>query len=125
MIHHVSVGTNDAKRARSFYDPVMEVLGMRCLDIREGSIDYGTGVVLFSIEKPTDGKRASAGNGTHVAFAADSRAQVDKFHSSGIANGGTDGGPPSIRPEYDRNYYGAFLFDPDGNKIEAVTYSAD
>lgn len=124
MIHHVSVGTNDADRARSFYDPVMEVLGIRCLHVRDGSIDYGTGVVLFSVERPSDGKAASAGNGTHIAFAADFRKQIDEFYKVGLANGGTDGGPPGVRPEYDENYYGAFLLDPDGNKIEAVTFSA-
>jgi len=80
---------------------------------------------LASLEKPTDGRPASVGNGVHIAFAAGTRAQVDEFYRVALANGGTDAGAPGLRPEYDANYYGAFVRDPDGNKIEAVTFSAD
>lgn len=125
MLSHVSLGTNDAPRAAAFYDPVLAVLGMRKLDERDGSIDYGTSMTVFSLEKPSDGKPASVGNGVHIAFWAGCRAQVDEFYAAALAHGGSDAGAPGLRPEYDANYYGAFVRDPDGNKIEAVTFAAE
>ena len=124
MLSHVSLGTNDAVRSAAFYDPVLATLGIRKLHERDGSLDYGTSIMFFSLEKPVDGKPASIGNGIHVAFLAETRAMVDEFHWTGLANGGSDAGAPGLRPEYDANYYGAFLRDPDGNKIEAVSFAA-
>lgn len=124
MLSHVSLGTNDADRAARFYNPVLGVLGMRKLDQRDGSIDYGTAMTIFSLEKPTDGRPASVGNGVHIAFNAGSREAVDEFYRAALANGGSDAGPPGLRTEYDANY-GAFVRDPDGNKIEAVTFMAE
>ena len=124
MLSHVSLGTNDAARAAAFYDPLLAVLGIRKLDERDGAIDYGTSMTLFSLEKPTDGRPASVGNGVHIAFWAGSRGQVDEFYRVALAHGGSDAGPPGLRPEYDANYYAAFLRDPDGNKIEAVCFLA-
>ncbi len=59
----------------------------------------------------------------HVAFAADSREQVDAFHLAALAAGGRDNGAPGVRPEYHPNYYGAFVLDSDGNNIEAVCHA--
>jgi len=125
MLHHVSLGTNDAARAAAFYDPVLAVLGIRKIGERGGSIDYGTSMTVFSLEKPTDGRPASVGNGVHIAFAAGTRGQVDEFYRLALANGGSDAGPPGLRLEYDANYYGAFVHDPDGNKIEAVCFMSE
>lgn len=125
MIHHVSLGTNDLTRSRAFYDAVMPILGLRLLLAEERSINYGVGDITFSLELPWDGRPAVAGNGIHVAFAAQDRAMVDAFHRAALAAGGSDDGPPGLRPEYDANYYGAFVRDPDGNKIEAVSYAAE
>lgn len=125
MIHHVSVGGSDIARARAFYDAVLGVPGLRLLEATPQALDYGVSDILFSVETPVDGRPASAGNGAHIAFHAGSRAMVDRFHAAGLANGGRDAGAPGLRPVYDRHYYGAFLLDPDGNKIEAVTYSAE
>ena len=124
MLSHVSLGTNDAARAAAFYDPVLAVLGIRRLGERDGSLDYGTSTMFFSLEKPTDGRQASVGNGVHIAFMADGRAMVDEFYRAALANGGSDAGPPGLRPEYDAHYYGAFVRDPDGNKLEAVSFAA-
>ena len=124
MLSHVSLGTNDAARAAAFYDPVLAVLGIRKLHERDGSIDYGTSTMFFSLEKPSDGKPASVGNGVHIAFMAEGRAMVDEFYRVALANGGSDAGPPGLRPEYDAHYYGAFVRDPDGNKLEAVSFAA-
>lgn len=123
MIHHVSVGTNDLDRAQRFYDAVLPGIGLRVIkrDPGEG-LHYGTGFINFSAIR-TDAP-ATVGNGVHIAFAAEDRAMVDAFHREALANGGADAGAPGLRPEYDANYYAAFVRDPDGNKLEAVTYSA-
>lgn len=124
MIHHASVGSSDLARSRIFYQAVIPPLGYRLVSEDEQSLDYGAAVFAFSVERPLDGKPATGGNGTHIAFEARSRADVDTFYREGLAHGGRDAGAPGLRPEYDGNYYGAFLLDPDGNKIEAVTFSA-
>ena len=124
VIHHVSVGTNDLARALAFYAPVMAHLGLRPMATNDRAADFGVGDLVFSIETPVDGNPATAGNGVHIAFAAQDREMVDEFHRLALCNGGSDAGVPGVRSQYDANYYGAFVRDPDGNKIEAVTYSA-
>lgn len=124
MIHHISLGTNDLGRARAFYDPVLAVIGFRLIRQDEDAVHYGTGEILFSLVAPVDGRPASPGNGVHVAFAAGDRAMVQEFHRTALAHGGSEDGAPGLRPEYNANYYAAFIRDPDGNKIEAVTHSS-
>ncbi|MFD1107379.1 VOC family protein [Sphingobium olei] len=124
MIHHLSVGTSDLDRARAFYDPVMRELGLRrTLDV-EDAVGYGAGITSFSLNRPADGRAATVGNGTHVAFEVETRAAVDAFFRVALAHGGTGDGEPGLRPEYDAHYYAAFVRDPDGNKIEALTFAA-
>lgn len=125
MLHHVSIGTNDLDRARAFYDAVMPAIGLKLLKHSERIVAYGLTETIFSVEKPADGRSASVGNGTHVAFHAGHRSAVDDFHRQGLRHGGTDEGRPGLRDHYDPHYYSAFLRDPDGNKIEAVTFAAD
>jgi catechol 2,3-dioxygenase-like lactoylglutathione lyase family enzyme len=124
MIHHLSLGTNDLKRAKTFYDPVITVLGLRLLSRDNKSLDYGVGMVQFSLETLVDGQPASPGNGVHVAFLAEDPDMIDEFYRAAWEHRGTDDGRPGLRPEYNAHYYGAFVRDPDGNKIEAVTHSA-
>lgn len=124
IVHHLSFGTNDRKRARTFYTPVLATLGLRLIDENDAGLNYGANTFLLSLVDPVDGQPATPGNGVHVAFAAEDRAMVDAFYQAALANGGTEDGAPGLRPAYNANYYGAFVRDPDGNKIEAVTYSA-
>ncbi|OPY98557.1 glyoxalase [Bradyrhizobium sacchari] len=124
MIHHVSVGTNDVHRARAFYDPLMALIGLRVLKSSDRAVHYGASDIVFSLETPVDGEPASAGNGVHIAFQAPDRETVRRFHRTAVANGGGDEGGPGIREQYNANYYAAFVRDLDGNKIEAVTYTA-
>ena len=124
MIHHVSLGTNNLKSARSFYDRVLGVLGLRLLKEDEKSLDYGVATIIFSVETPVDGRAASVGNGVHVAFVAQGPEMVDEFYRVALECRGSGDGEPGLRPEYNAHYYGAFVRDPDGNKIEAVTHSA-
>lgn len=123
MLHHVSIGTNDVERARAFYDPLMALLAYRSLRDHPRSLDYGVTDVVFSVETPLNGAPATAGNGVHICFVAADRAAVDNFHRVALDQGGTDAGAPGVRAAYDPHYYGAFILDPDGNKIEAVTFS--
>lgn len=123
MLHHVSLGTADLDRARDFYDPVMRELGLqRTLDV-EDAVGYGAGITSFSLNIPADGKAAAPGNGVHVAFEVERRERVDAFYRAALAAGGVGDGEPGLRPHYDPNYYAAFVRDPDGNKIEALTFA--
>jgi len=111
-------------RSTPFYDPVMAVLGLRrTLDVAE-AVGYGAGITVFSLNLPADGAVASAGNGVHVAFEVEHRAALDRFFAVALSHGGSGDGPPGLRPEYDGHYYAAFVRDPDGNKIEALTFAA-
>ena len=100
MIHHVSVGSNDPRAARAFYDVVMPHLGFRLLDATDAAADYGIGDTIFSVETPDDGAPASAGNGAHFAFTARDRTMVDRFYALALANGGSAAGAPGLRPAY-------------------------
>jgi catechol 2,3-dioxygenase-like lactoylglutathione lyase family enzyme len=124
MIHHVSVGTSDIKRAKAFYDPLMALIGFRVLKFSDRAVHYGCSDIQFSVETPTNGAPMSAGNGVHVAFQAPDRATVRRFHEAALEHGGQDEGAPGIRATYNAHYYAAFVRDPDGNKIEAVTLTA-
>ena len=79
---------------------------------------------MFSLETPVNGSRATPGNGVHTAFHAPDQETVRRFHEVATANGGTDEGAPGVRENYNANYYGAFVRDPDANKVEAVTFTA-
>lgn len=120
-ISHVSVGVNDVPRAKAFYDPLMKLLGLKIRQSDEESVDYGNDGLVFSLETPTNRRPATPGNGVHIAFSAENRETVDEFHRRALELGGQDAGRPGLRPEYGPTYYGAFVLDPDGNKIEAVT----
>jgi catechol 2,3-dioxygenase-like lactoylglutathione lyase family enzyme len=120
-ISHVSIGVNDVPRAKAFYDPLMKLVGLRVRQANEESVDYGHDSLVFSLETPVDKRAATPGNGVHIAFSAPDRATVDAFYREAMKLGATDAGPPGLRPEYGPTYYGAFVLDPDGNKIEAVT----
>ena len=85
----------------------------------------GQGRQWLWISEPIDKERTVvANNGAHIALLADSRAAVRGFYDAAMANGGRDDGAPGLRPQYIPTYYGAFVLDPDGNKIEAVCRKA-
>lgn len=123
MLHHVSVGVRNVERAMAFYDPVLKALGYRrVVNYLPGAVAYGESKDKpeFWVGLPHDQKIPNGGNGTHVAFAAKGKAQVNKFHDAAMAAGGSNNGEPGPRPDYGPGYYGAFVYDLDGNKIEAV-----
>ncbi len=126
MYSHVTVGTNDMTRARDFYDAVLGTLGTSRFAGGEKHAGYGkSGGDQFWVLTPFDGAPASVGNGTHVAFLAPSRAAVDAFHAAALAHGGSDEGAPGLRPHYHPAYYGSYVRDPDGNKLQAVCHDPE
>lgn len=123
MFSHVTLGTNDFARATVFYDAVFAALGIKRFYSGDGYAAYGEmeGNQTW-VMHPFDGKPATVGNGTHVAFLAPDRASVRAFYDAALANGGSDEGAPGLREHYHPNYYGAYVRDPDGNKLQAVCH---
>jgi catechol 2,3-dioxygenase-like lactoylglutathione lyase family enzyme len=126
MIDHLSFAVSDMSHARAFYDAVLAPLGYgRLMNFDfEGKTFSGYGVP----QKPAfwiyGGYGAvRPGTGAHVAIVAPDRPAVDAFHREALARGARDEGAPGLRPEYHPNYYAAFVFDPDGHKIEAVCHA--
>ena len=123
MIDHTGIGVADVARSAIFYDEALVALGMgRIMQLPEhdgaDAIGYGVKFPVFWIDRfhPHGAKQ-------HVAFVARSRAAVDEFYRASLQAGGTDNGAPGIRPPLQGDgpgYYAAFVFDPDGNNIEAV-----
>ncbi len=121
MLHHVSVGVADVERAAKFYDAVLGALGYkRVVEYMPSAVAYGIRSPTFWVQLPHNRQPATVGNGSHIAFSARSTRAVDNFHQIALENGGTDEGAPGPRPDYGPDYYGAFVLDPDGNKIEAT-----
>ncbi|MBY5813011.1 VOC family protein [Rhizobium leguminosarum] len=84
MIHHVSVGTNDVARSKRFYDAVLPIVGIVPMAEDEGGLGYGSGTFHFSVQVPIDGKPATVGNGTHIAFAVEDRSMVNRFYAAAL-----------------------------------------
>ena len=119
ILSHVSIGTNDFDRATAFYDAVLPILGCRRVMAFPGAVAYGRAYPEFWVQSPIDGRPASAGNGTHVSFIAPSKDAVHGFYDAAIAAGAAGDGEPGPRPDYGPEYYGCFVRDLDGHKIEA------
>lgn len=119
MFDHVKFGVSDFEASKTFFRKALEPLGVAI--VAEGVPTYGVELVakgklaslcLFKTEeKPAH---------LHLAFAAESREQVDAFYRAALEAGGRDNGPPGLRPQYHANYYAAFVIGPDGHNIEAV-----
>jgi len=121
IVSHLSIGTNDFPRAEAFYDRVLPALGARrVMDHPGGAVAYGRGFPEFWVQRPIDHAPATVGNGTHIGFLAASKAQVDAFYAAALEAGATADGPPGPREEYGAPYYGCFVRDLDGHKIEAA-----
>lgn len=126
MIDHVGFAVADAERSRVFYEQALKPLGIGLImtatpdQTESGGTAHGFGANGKPFFWFGDNERV--GQGTHVAFAVDTRAEVDAFYQAALAAGGTDNGAPGLRPHYHPHYYGAFVLDPDGMNIEAVCH---
>ena len=130
IMSHTSIGTNDFKRAVKFYDSVMATVGARRVlepDMPEGSfaVAYGKEFPEFWVQTPHDGGSAETANGIHFAFLAPSREAVHAFWDAALKEGASPDGKPGPRPHYGAPYYGCFVRDLDGHKIEAMFWDGD
>lgn len=120
---HVVVGTNDLAKSRRFYDATLGTLGLSYVGpLGENAHMWGAGAPAFMVTKPRDGQPACFANGGTIGFAAPSRDAVNKFHEAALANGGSDEGQPGPRP-FTPTAYGAYVRDPDGNKLTAYCFA--
>lgn len=117
MFTHIMVGANDVEKAKAFYDAALGALGISEGHVKGERAYYRGANGAFGVGKPADGNPATFANGGTIGFAANDRAAVDAFHAAGVANGGTCDGAPGTRAQAPGSPYGAYLRDPDGNKI--------
>lgn len=120
IISHVSIGTNDFDKATTFYDRVLGAIGIKRIDEHPDAIAYGKFFPEFWVQEPIDGAPATVGNGTHFSFFVNSKDEVQAFYDAAIGAGATSDGEPGERPHYGNEYYGCFVHDLDGHKIEAT-----
>jgi catechol 2,3-dioxygenase-like lactoylglutathione lyase family enzyme len=116
MFNHVFLGTNDIDRSRKFYDATMSKLGYEGHPLPHGTV-YGSPEGSLIVAKPLNGMEATVSNGHTLGFKAPDYATVDLWHEAGLAAGGTDDGAPGPRERAPNQSVGAYLRDPDGNKI--------
>jgi catechol 2,3-dioxygenase-like lactoylglutathione lyase family enzyme len=122
MIGHLSFGVADLSRSTAFYDAVLAPLGAVRVWTAQDGAGYGPlgGADVLAL-KLQAGRASPPGPGFHLAFDAPSREAVEAFHTAALAQGGRDAGGPGLRPHYGEAYYAAFVIDPDGHKLEAVS----
>jgi catechol 2,3-dioxygenase-like lactoylglutathione lyase family enzyme len=121
MLHHLSFAVADLARSAAFYDATLSWLGYVRVWTDETAVGYGSpgGGDKFAIKLRSNGV-VVPGEGFHVAFAAPSRQAAADFYRAALEHGGKDNGGSGLHPEYGKNYFAAFVFDPDGHRREAV-----
>jgi catechol 2,3-dioxygenase-like lactoylglutathione lyase family enzyme len=127
MIDHTGLDVSDPKKSREFYEKALSPLGYSVLMEIPTEYTGGTVVLGFGVAPKPDFWLHQGTPQTprvHIAFRADNRQQVDAFYIAALGAGGKDNGPPGPRPHYHKDYYGAFVLDPDGHNIEAVCHTA-
>ncbi|MEA2922202.1 MAG: hypothetical protein QOF07_2165 [Bradyrhizobium sp.] len=122
MIDHVSVGVSDLERAARFYELTLAPLGLSRLVTRPAAVGFGKSFPEFWINFRPGMTEVAADSGVHICLRARSTADVDAFHAAALGAGGGSDGAPGLRPHDRVRYYAAFVRDPDGNRIEAVTF---
>jgi catechol 2,3-dioxygenase-like lactoylglutathione lyase family enzyme len=125
MLDHIGIAATDFTASRRLYEAALAPLGLSVvMEVTPEESGGYHGLGFGKDGKPFFwlGNSGPKGAGMHVAFAAETRAQVDAFYAAAMGAGGIDNGPPGIRAHYHPNYYGAFVFDPDGINVEAVCH---
>ena len=125
MIDHISVGVSDLERSATFYEAALGALGLTRVVTRPRTIGFGKTYPEFWINLREGMPRVPPESGVHICLRARTTAEVDAFHAAALSAGGESDGAPGIRPHDRVRYYAAFVVDPDGNRIEAVTFPAD
>ncbi len=124
MFSHFVFGSDDPQRAARFHAAVLPLLGFTARTSAGSALTFAhrNGWPWVVIRRPQDGRPFERGNGYHVAFHVANEAIVQSFHAAALAAGGSDEGGPGLREVYAPDYYAAYVRDPDGNKLQAVTY---
>jgi len=123
MIDHVSIAVRDLARAEAFYTALLAPLGMAKLREWPGAaIGFGKKYPEFWINRRDAMDRVAQDSGVHICLRASDTKAVDAFHAAAVTSGGASDGAPGLRKQYHDDYYAAFVRDPDGNRIEAVTF---
>jgi len=125
MIDHISVGVSELERAARFYEATLAALGLTRLVTRPRTVGFGKSYPEFWINLREAMPRVPPESGVHICLRAKTTGEVDAFHAAALATGGASDGAPGIRPHDRVRYYAAFVTDPDGNRIEAVTFPAE
>ena len=125
MIDHVSVAVSDLERSARFYEITLAPLGLSPLVKRPATVGFGKSYPEFWINHRADLSKVASGSGAHICLRAKSTGEVDAFHTAALSAGGLSDGGPGLRPHDRVRYYAAFIVDPDGNRIEAVTFPGD
>lgn len=125
MIDHISVGVSDLERAARFYEATLAPLGLSRLVTRPATVGFGKAYPEFWINLRVGMAKVALDNGVHICLRAKAAGEVDAFHAAALGAGGRSDGAPGIRPHDRVKYYAAFVIDPDGNRIEAVTFPSD
>ena len=125
MIDHVSVGVSDLERSARFYGATLTPLGLSRLVTRPATVGFGKSYPEFWINLRAGMAQVAPDGGVHVCLRAKSTGEVDAFHAAALKAGGRSDGAPGLRPHDRVRYYAAFVVDPDGNRIEVVTFPAE
>lgn len=128
MIDHTGVSVTDGKRSRAWYEKALLPLGYAVIQVVPPEHTGGKLVLGMGVPSKADfwlHECEEKPQRVHVAFRAESRAVVDAFHAAALEAGGTDNGAPGLRPHYHKDYYGAFVLDPDGHNIEACCHAPE
>jgi catechol 2,3-dioxygenase-like lactoylglutathione lyase family enzyme len=123
VIDHISIAVRDLKKGEPFYTALLAPLGMTKLrEWPEAAIGFGKKYPEFWINRREAMDRVAEDSGVHICLRASDAAAVDAFHAAALKAGGASDGAPGLRTQYHGNYYAAFVRDPDGNRVEAVTF---
>jgi catechol 2,3-dioxygenase-like lactoylglutathione lyase family enzyme len=125
MIDHISVGVADLERSARFYEATLGALGLARLVTRPATVGFGKAHPEFWINLRAGMAPVPPGSGVHICLRAKSTSEVDAFHAAALSAGGRSDGAPGLRPHDRVKYYAAFVADPDGNRIEAVTFPSE
>ena len=123
MFDHVKFGVSDYAASKAFFLKALEPLDVAV--VWEAPSADGAELCSRTATRPCASGRPTSNRRLHLAFAADTRQQVEAFHRAALAAGGRDNGAPGLRPHYHANYYAAFVIGPDGHNIEVVCHAAD
>jgi catechol 2,3-dioxygenase-like lactoylglutathione lyase family enzyme len=122
MIDHVSIAVRDLDSATRFYEAALAPLGYTLREVRRNTVAFGKKYSEFWLNLRAGLAPLPDNNGCHIALRASSPEAVQSFHDAALAAGATSDGAPGLRPQHGEGYYAAFIRDPDGNRIEAVTF---